>query len=99
MVPMKQRPSIVEMSEYVRECLREDEEFILYRARVSAAEPSSVLLLTPASIHPRPESLKKIEHEYSLCRDFDPAWAVRPVALSECNGQQALVLEDPGGEF
>src|SRR5580692_9326708 len=99
MVPMKQRPSIVEMSEYVRECLREDEEFILYRARASAAEVHSVLLLTPASIHPRPESLKKIEHEFSLCRDFDPTWAVRPLALSECNGQKALVLEDPGGEF
>ena len=88
-----------EISEYVRECLREDEEFILYRARASAAEVHSVLLLTPASIHPRPESLRKIEHEYSLCRDFDPTWAVRPFALSECNGQKALVLEDPGGEF
>src|ERR1700744_1400445 len=87
------------MSEYVRECLREDEEFILYRARPSATEPSSVLLLTPASIHPQPESLKKIEHEYSLCRDFDPTWAVRPLALSQCYGQKALVLEDPGGEF
>src|SRR5580700_10522050 len=96
---MEQRSGIVEMSEYVRECLREDEEFILYRARASAAEVHSVLLLTPASIHPRPESLKKIEHEFSLCRDFDPTWAVRPLALSECNGQKALVLEDPGGEF
>src|SRR6202012_6179957 len=96
---MELRPGIVEMSEYVRECLREDEEFILYRARPSATEPSSVLLLTPASIHPRPESLRKIEHEYSLCRDFDPTWEVRPFALSECSGQKALVLEDPGGEF
>src|ERR1700739_1624439 len=96
---MEQRSGIVEMSEYVRECLREDEEFILYRARTSAAEPSSVLLLTPASIHPRLESLKKIEHEYSLCRDFDTTWAVRALALSQCNGQKALVLEDPGGEF
>src|SRR6201998_3576142 len=96
---MEQRSGIVEMSEYVRECLREDEEFILYRARTSAAEPSSVLLLTPASIHPRLESLKKIEHEYSLCRDFDTTWAVRALALSECNGQKARVLEDPGGEF
>src|SRR5580658_5221219 len=96
---MEQRSGIVEMSEYVRECLRKDEEFILYRARASAGEPSSVLLLTPASIHPRPESLKKMEHEYSLCHDFDPTWAVRPIALSECNGQKALVLEDPGGEF
>jgi PAS domain S-box-containing protein len=96
---MEQRSGIVEMSEYVRECLREDEEFTLYRARATAAEPSSVLLLTPTSIHPRQESLKKIEHEYSLCHDFDPTWAVRPIALSECDGQKALVLEDPGGVF
>jgi PAS domain S-box-containing protein len=96
---MEQRSDIVDMSEHVRECLREDEEFILYRARTSAADPSSVLLLTPASIHPRPESLKKIEHEYSFCRDFDTTWAVRPLALSESSGQKALVLEDPGGEF
>jgi hypothetical protein len=60
----------VGMSEYVRECLRKDEEFILFRTRTSAAEPPSVLLRAPASTHPRPESLKKIEHEYSLCRDF-----------------------------
>jgi PAS domain S-box-containing protein len=96
---MEQRRGIVEMSEYVRECLREDEEFILYRARASAAEVPSVLLLTPASIYPRLESLKKIEHEYSLCHDFDITWAVRPLAFSEFNGQKALVLEDPGGEF
>jgi len=94
-----ERPSFVGMSDYVRECLREDEEFTLYRARASAAEVPSVLLLTFASIHPRLESLKKIEHEYSLCCDFDTTWAVRPIALSECNGQKALVLEDPGGEF
>src|ERR1700744_1281699 len=96
---MERRPGIVEISEYVRECLREDEEFILYRARASAAEMPCVLLLTPASIRPRLESLKKIEHEYSLRHDFDSTWAVRPLALSQCNGQKALVLEDPGGEF
>src|SRR3984885_7062138 len=87
------------MSEYVRECLREDEEFILYRARASAAEVPSVLLLTLASLHPRLESLKKIEHEYSFCHEFDTTWAVRPLALSQGNGQKVLVLEDPGGEF
>jgi PAS domain S-box-containing protein len=89
----------VEMSDYLREWLREDEEFILYRARASAAEVPSVLLLALASTHPRLESLKKIEHEYSLCHDFDTTWAVRPLSLSQYNGQKALVLEDPGGEF
>ena len=67
----------MEMSDYVRECLREDEEFVLYRARASAAEVPSVLLLIFASIYPRLESLKKIEHEYSLCHDFDTTWAVQ----------------------
>ena len=94
---MEQRSGIVEMSEYVRECLREDEEFILYRARTGTPEAPSVLLLTPASIHPRLESLKKIEHEYSLCHDFDTTWAIRPLAFSEFNGQKALVLEDQIG--
>jgi hypothetical protein len=58
------------MSEYVRECLHKDEEIILFRARADAAEPSSVLLRSPASTHPWPESLKKKEHDYSLCSDF-----------------------------
>ncbi len=44
------------------------------------------------------ETLKKIEHEYSLRDELDSAWAVRPVALSEQHGQTTLVLEDAGGE-
>ena len=46
---MVQEPGIVEVSDYVRECLRGGEEFILYRGRASAAEAPSVLLLTPCS--------------------------------------------------
>ena|SRR5215469_6077513 len=86
------------MSKYVGECLRKDEEFILYRARASGAEERSVLLLTPASTRPTIESLKKINNEYSFRDDLDTTWAVRPLALSEYNGQKALVLEDAGGE-
>jgi len=50
----------VEISAYTRKCLREDEEFILYRGRATAAEPPSVLFLTLASKRPALESLKKI---------------------------------------
>ena len=64
----------------------------------AAAKVPSVLLLTLASIRPRLEGLKKIEQEYSLCHDFDTTWAVRPLALSRYNGQNALELEDPGGD-
>jgi PAS domain S-box-containing protein len=87
---MVQKPIIVEMSDYLRECLREDEEFIPYRARANAPEVPSALLLILASVHPRLESLKKVEHEYSLCHDFDTPWAVRPLAHSRCNRQKVF---------
>jgi serine/threonine protein kinase len=49
-------------------------------------------------MQPALETLKKIEHEYSLSDELDSAWAVRPLALSERRGQTTLLLEDPGGE-
>ena len=81
------------------EPLRRDEEFVLYRGRHSV-QPGlpPVLLLVPTSTRPPLETLRKIEHEYSLRDELDPAWAVRPVARSEQSGRTTLVLEDPGGE-
>ena len=88
----------VELSDYVLELLREDEEFILARGHPRHADGAPVLLLAPASTHPAPQTLKKIEHEYSFRSELDPTWAVRPVALSHYEGRPALVLESPGGE-
>ena len=42
---------------------------------VQPASPS-VLLLTPALMEPALETIKKIEHEYSLRDELDSAWAV-----------------------
>src|SRR6201981_4139288 len=90
---------IVDLSQYVLEALRTDEEFVLYRGSHSNHFDSpSILLLAPASMGPAPETLKKIEHEYSLRDDLDSAWAIRSLALSEQRGQTQLVLEDPSGE-
>jgi serine/threonine protein kinase len=90
--------AVMELSEYLLEPLREDEEFILYRGHAQQAEAPSVLLLAPVSIRPALESLKKIEHEYSFRSELDATWAVRPLALSQYNEQRVLVLENPGGE-
>jgi predicted ATPase/signal transduction histidine kinase/GAF domain-containing protein len=87
----------MQLSEYSVESLRDDGEFILYRGQAKQPGLPSVLLLTPTSPRPSPETLKKIDHEYSLRNELDPAWAVRPIALSERNEQVTLVLEDPGG--
>ena len=96
---MAERLGIVETSGYERECLRQDEEFVLYRGE-HPNQPGlpPVLLLGPASTRPALGTLRKLEHEYSLRDELDSAWAVRPLALSEQHGQTMLVLEDPGGE-
>jgi PAS domain S-box-containing protein len=89
--------AVMELSEYLLEPLREDEEFILYRGHTKQAEAPSVLLLAPVSTRPALESLKKIEREYSFRSELDATWAVRPLALSQYNEQRVLVLENPGG--
>src|SRR5690242_16048232 len=89
----------MELSEYAVEPLtNRDEEFALYRGHAKRPGTSSILLLTPASSRPTRETLRKIEHEYSLRSELDAAWAARPLALSKYKELQALVLEDPGGE-
>src|SRR3984957_10566899 len=82
---------MVERSQFVLESLRKDEEFVLYRGE-------RVLLLAPASTRPALETLKKLEHEYSLRDELDSTFAVRPLALTQHLGQMTLELEDPGGE-
>src|SRR3984885_6026839 len=96
--PLNLRTIIVELSQYVLEALRSDEEFVLYRGEPNQPGSPSVFLLAPASMQPALETLRKIEHEYSLRDELDSAWAVRSLALSEHRGQMTLVLEDPGGE-
>jgi PAS domain S-box-containing protein len=91
----------VELTEYAFEPLRKDDEFILYRGRSrnpKDAGAPSILSLAPVSIRPAPETVKKIEHEYSFRSELDAAWAIRPLALSRHNERTVLVLEDPGGE-
>ncbi len=87
----------MELSRYSLDLVREDAEFILYRAHSKQLEPRSILLLTPSSTRPSPETLEKINHEYSLSSELDNVWALRPLAISSYNDKTVLVLEDPGG--
>ena len=88
----------MDLSGYLLEPLREDGEFVLYRARANHVQLPSVLLLSPVSSWPSVETLKKIDHEYSLKGELDVNWAVRPLAISVCDDKKVLVLEDLGGE-
>src|SRR5438132_13145615 len=91
----------MDLSEYVFELLRTDEELALHRGRPGGPTASgcrSILLLRAVCEHPAPATLKRLEHEYALERELRSAWAAQPVALTEHQGRTTLVLEDPGGE-
>src|SRR5229473_6539136 len=88
---------MTELSGYVLETLRKGAEFILYRGR-QRGNPIPVLVLAPIAEQPSPQGLRRLEHEYSLAAELDPAWAARPLALTRHEGRTILVLKDPGGE-
>ena len=87
---------MIELSKYVFEALRKDKDFNLYRGR-SEDNTSQILVLSPVVEYPAPESLKRLEYEYSLREALDPAWAVRPMAIARHWDRTVLALQDPGG--
>ena len=88
---------MVERSEYVLEPLREGADFTVYRGR-RRGNLSPILAIALSAEQPSTQSLRRLEHEYSLAAELDPAWAVRPLELTHHEGRTILVLEDPGGE-
>jgi len=84
-------------SRYVLEPLRESADFTLYRG-LEQGNSSPVLALALAAEQPSAQDLRRLEHEYSLAAELDPAWAVRPLALTRHEGRTILVFKDPGGE-
>src|SRR6202022_3107556 len=48
-------------------------------------------------VYPTPESLKRLEHAYSLREELNLRWAARPIEMARHWDRTVLVLEDPGG--
>jgi PAS domain S-box-containing protein len=90
-------PSMTSPSEFVLEPLREGADFTLYRGR-QRGNAAPVLAVAAAAERPSPQSLRRLEHEYSLADKLDAAWAAKPLALTRHEGHTILVLKDPGGE-
>src|SRR5580700_9141461 len=84
-------------SEYVLELIRDGAEFTLYRSR-QRGNPMPLLVVAPTAEQPSPQSLRRLEHEYSLAAELDTTWAAKPIALTRHEGRTILVIEDPGGE-
>ena len=86
---------MIDLTKCVLERLRADELFILYRAQANGAR--SQLALVPRQ--PTIRSLEKLENEYALAADLDPACTVIPIQLVPHKENMMLVFEDPGGEL
>jgi PAS domain S-box-containing protein len=88
---------MAEDSEYLLEPLREGADFTLYRGR-ERANQRRVLVVAVAAEQPSAQSIRRLEHEYSLATELDASWAAQPLTLARYQGRAILVLEDPGGE-
>jgi serine/threonine protein kinase len=90
--------SVIELSGYALERLRVDSRFALYRGRQHGVD-ASILVLTTACNQQTSADLRRLEHEYALASELDPAWAVRPLAIERRDGRSMIVFEDPGGDL
>src|SRR5260370_7406038 len=89
-------PSSSEPSGYVLVPLREGADFPLYRGRQNG-NPSPVLGIALSAEHPPLQIVRRLEHEYSLAAELDPAGAAKPLALTRHDGRMILLLTNLGG--
>jgi hypothetical protein len=88
---------MAKLSEFVLEPLREGADFTLYRGRGNGNH-TPILAVTLSAEQPSPQSVRRLEHEYSLATELDAAWAAQPLELTRQHGRPVLILKDPGGE-
>src|SRR5579863_6878307 len=92
----------MDLSEYILEPLRKDEELTLYRGQHRNPDRTTrtpILLVAPMLPHPAPSSLRREDHKNSLRSELETAWDATPIEVVQYDGQPALVLENPGREL
>ena len=89
--------STAEDSAFLLDPLREGSDFTLYRG-TERGNPMPILVVAVDQEQVSHQSLKRLEHEFSLANELDAAWAAQPVALTRHQGRAVLILKDPGGE-
>ena len=90
-------PTTTELSGYVPKPVREGIDFTFYRGR-QRGNPSPLLAVGLATEQPSSQSLGRLEHEYSLAAELNPAWGAKPLAPSRHEGRTIFVLKDPRGK-
>ncbi len=88
---------MAEESEYELKPLRKEADFTFYRGMKRGNE-LPILAVAAGAEQPSPQSLRRLEHEFTLAKELDARWAVQPLALTRHEGRATLILGDPGGE-
>jgi hypothetical protein len=52
-------------------------------------------VVAPTAGGPPPKTLVRLEHEYSLAAELEPAWEAKPLALPRQAGRTVLIIADP----
>jgi hypothetical protein len=68
--------SMTDPSEHVLELLREGADFTVYRGRQNG-DPTPVLAVALSAEQPSPQGPRRLEHEFSLAVELDPARTMR----------------------
>ena len=92
----------MDLSEYILEPLREDEDFTVYRGRhpyPDKSERPTMLLVVPTLPDPATSRLGQAEPGSSLRFELRASSRLRSVSVTQYDGQPVLVLENPGDEL
>ena len=81
----------------ITETLRENDRFVLQRA-FRSCDGRPVLLKSPSSKHPSPETIRQLEHEWDIARALTPGFVLRPLALERRSDRLLLVLRQVEGQ-
>jgi PAS domain S-box-containing protein len=96
-MPEVTEEGLFDLTRYSLQQVQRDSEFVLFRGRhLEEADGRSILVRAPASDHPSPACLKKMQEEYALRSELDPTCVIRALAFAQAHGRPVLVLEDPG---
>jgi predicted ATPase len=91
---------VLDLAEYTLQPVRKDAELALFRGlrkvREEGSRPS-ILVRVPVEDPAAPATVLKLQQDYALRSELDPAYVVRSLSMVQDHGAPMLILEDPLG--
>jgi hypothetical protein len=90
----------LELSHYSLQRLQKDAQWVLLRGyprSLREASRPTILVRAPVADPPSPACLRRMQDEYALRSELDPAYVVQPLSLVQAERGPILILQDPGG--